>query len=51
MMWTDYDDKDGDAVNWGMKDIPFFEQSVSLNDRNASAFLFTFDYINEPLSF
>ncbi|SER81207.1 LTA synthase family protein [Psychrobacillus sp. OK032] len=21
---------DGDAVNWGMKDIPFFEQSVSL---------------------
>ncbi len=41
---------DENSVNWGLKDIPFFEQSVDINDRNATTVLFTYDYINESLS-
>ncbi len=45
-----YEIDEGDAVNWGMKDIPFVEQSVEHNDRNAATILFKTHYINKPLS-
>ena len=41
---------EGQAVNWGMKDIPFFEQSVEHDERNATTILFKIDYINKPPS-
>ena len=37
---TDYNITPDNSVGWGMKDIPFFEQSVDLMKVNAKTFLY-----------
>ena len=45
-----YEIGEGESVNWGMKDIPFFEQSVELMKDMPATILLTTHYANKSLS-
>ena len=45
-----YDMSEENVINYGLKDKPFFKESMPLFRRNETTILCTYDDINEPSS-